>query len=263
MGKIVSVFELLARNTIYKILLIFTALGIAEIWQFINRLQEQLALQNKADVSGAGGSLELVIESSGQYGWYTIAFILISVILGFSTCNFGSVSGYTLKRLRISEWEIFLVQSAYNLMCYIMLMGVQLGLLLVMGHLYMTQADDVSSQTIFLAFYRHDFMHSILPMEEWMRYLTNLLMLGGVSVTVAGVPYFQRNGKFCWEAVVTVGIMAVGFEAGLGDVVPYTLTLIILGLSVFVASRVKICYMERKEKSRVEPMQGTGMELEK
>ena len=246
MKRVVSVFELLIRNTIYKILLVFLVLGGVEVFNFGNQLQEQFALQNPPDATGVGGgSLELIIQSSNQFGWYTVAFVAVTLILGFSTCNFGSVQGYTLKRLRISEWEVFWIQSIYNFLCYVLLVGMQLGLLLVMGYLYMTQEETATNQTLFLAFYRNPFMHSILPMEEWSRTLINLCMHVSVSVAVATVPYFQRNKKFGWEAVVVTGILAVGFEAELGSAVPYSLALIMVSLTVLAIRRVYLHSVER------------------
>lgn len=244
MKKVISVFELFVRNTVYKIFMIFVALGVVEIVRFWTRMQEQIALQESQEGMVGGGSLEFIVNSSSQYGCYTAAFVLITAILGFSTCNFGSVQSYILKRLRISEWELFWIQSVYNVLCYVLLMGVQLGFLLVMGYLYMTHNDDVTNQTLFLAFYRNAFMHSILPMEEWSRLVVNLLMYGGMAVTVASVPYFQRNRKVIWEAVVVMGILAVGFEAELGSAVPYSLALIVVSITVLSIRRVYLHFVE-------------------
>lgn len=238
MKKIISILELLTRNTIYKIVMVFAVLGVVEIFNFWNKMQEQIALQNQQEGFVGGGSLELIVDSSSQFGWYTIAFVLVSAILAFSTCNFGSMQSYTLKRLRVSEWELFWMQSVYNFLCYVLLMGVQLVLLLIMGYLYVKHADDATNQTLFLAFYRNAFMHSILPMEEWARLFVNLLMYGGMAITAATVPYFQRNKKLIWEAVVVMGILAVGFEAELGSYVPYSLALIVVSLTILAIRRV-------------------------
>ena len=238
MKKIISVFELLERNTIYKMFMVFTTLGVVEIAFFWNSMQEQIVLQNSQQEGALGGSLELIVTSSYQYGWYTVAFVLLTMILVFSTCNFGSVQSYTLKRLRISEWKLFWMQSIYNFLCYVLLIGVQLGFLLVMGYLYTNHNEDATNQTLFLAFYRNAFMHSILPMEEWSRLIINIFMYGGMAVTAATVPYFQRNRKLIWEAVVVMGILAVGFAAELGSYVPYSLALIVVSLTILAVRRV-------------------------
>ena len=245
MKKVLSVFELLVRNTIYKVLMVLVAAGVVEIVSFWNRMLEQLALQSQPAGAGVGGnSLELIVESSNQYGWYTVTFVLITAILGFSTCNFGSVQSYTLKRLRVSEWELFWIQSIYNFLCYVLLMGVQLGFLLIMGYLYVTHNMDATNQTLFLAFYRNDFMHSILPMEEWLRLFINFILYAGMAVTAASVPYFSRNKKIIWEAVAVMGILAVGFEAELGDHVPYSLALIVVSVAILAVRRVYLHCME-------------------
>lgn len=245
MKKVFSVFGLLSRNTIYKIFTVFVVLGAVESVWFWKKMKEQLALQNQLELAGVGGgSLEYLVNSSHLFGWYTLAFVLITVFLAFSTCNWGSVQGYTLKRLRVSEWEIFWIQSVYNFLCYVLLMGVQLGFLFVIGYFYRMQYADTTNQTMFLAFYRNAFMHSILPLEEWPRLLINLLMYGGMAVTAASVPYFQRNKKFGWEAIVVMGILAVGFEAELGSAVPYVLALIVVSLTVHVIPRVYLLCLE-------------------
>ena len=246
MKKVLSVFELLTRNTIYKILFVFVALGGVELLMFWNRLKEQLDLQNQYGYGEVGGSsFEYIVNSSHQFGWYTAAFVAVTVILGLSTCNFGSRQGYTLKRLRVSEREVFWIQSVSNFLCYVLLLGVQLGILLIMGCLYIKYMGTATNQTMFLAFYRNAFMHSILPMEEWPRMIINLCMYGSMAVTAATVPYFQRNKKFGWEAVVVTGILAVGFEAELGSYVPYSLLLILVSLTMLSVRRVYILSMEQ------------------
>ena len=83
MKKIISVFELLIRNTIYKILFVFVALGGVELLMFWNRLKEQLDLQNYSETHGIGGSsLEYIVNNSHQFGWYTLAFVTVTLILG-------------------------------------------------------------------------------------------------------------------------------------------------------------------------------------
>lgn len=237
MKKVLSVFELLTRNTIYQILLVLVAMGAMEIYRFSVKMQELLNLGMQADYR-AGYSLEQIVELSDIDGWFGLAFVFVTVILCLNTCNLGSVQSYTIKRLQLTETQIFWIQSVYNAMCFILLWGVQLFLLLGMSYLFLVQEVETTNQTVFLAFYRNDFMHSILPMEEGMRWLANICMILSISVATAAVPFLQRRGKFAIEAVIVAGILIVGFSKELGDVTVYIMMFIAMNIALIAGSRV-------------------------
>ena len=74
----------------------------------------------------------------------------------------------------------------------------------------------MSNQTLFLAFYRNDFMHTILPLEDgpgwWM------LALAGVTTAIAAATFtkLQRSGKFGFELLLLVAAVLIYFPRSMG-----------------------------------------------
>ena len=58
--------------------------------------------------------LEVIFDNAHTDLLFAAAFLLITVTLCIPTCQFSSQTGYTLKRLSISERSIFFCQTAYN-----------------------------------------------------------------------------------------------------------------------------------------------------
>lgn len=87
---------------------------------------------------------------------------------------------------------------------------------------YLTQpaVNIVSNQTLFLAFYRSDFLHSILPLEEISRWIYLLITFGALSFTTAGATVRKRYGRNIRNNVplsLTVASMLFYFVRPLGS----------------------------------------------
>ena len=94
MKKYISIFELFARNTIYKILLVLVAMGAAQIAMFRKVMQEwipqdyyEMNIQTVEHYM-----LEYMVDRSHSVIFMGIAFVLITAILCWNGCNFGSKS---------------------------------------------------------------------------------------------------------------------------------------------------------------------------
>ena len=218
MKKYISIFELFARNTVYKILFVLLAMGAAQITMFQKAMSEWIPVDYyDLDFQGIEHySLEYMVDKSNSPVFMGIAFVLITAILCWSGCNLGSKSSYTLQRLQVKEKTIFIMQCIYNSLCYVLLLGVQVAVLLVLCGMYVEQSDNVTNQTVFLAFYRNEFMHSVLPMEGMMRWIVNILILLGCGTSAAVFTYLQRRGKVAWSLFVVVACVLVGFIQELG-----------------------------------------------
>ena len=218
MKKYISIFELFARNTVYKILFVLLAMGAAQITMFQKAMSEWIPVDYyDLDFQAIEHySLEYMVDKSNSPVFMGIAFVLITAILCWSACNLGSKSSYTLQRLQVKEKTIFIMQCIYNSLCYVLLLGVQVAVLLVLCGMYVEQSDNVTNQTVFLAFYRNEFMHSVLPMEGMMRWIVNILILLGCGTSAAVFTYLQRRGKVAWSLFVVVACVLVGFIQELG-----------------------------------------------
>ena len=219
MKKYGSVFALFTRNTFYKILFIMGVMTGVELFWFHQRLMWITPYEAwEAGLMPAEEySLEWLIDRSNGYGWFCIGFTLVTVVLCWNLCNFGSKSSYTLWRMRITEKKILFMQSTYNVLCYILLFAVQMGIFLIQYHMYCGYIKNVTNQTLFLAFYRNAFMHSILPLEDSFRWVLNFIIVLSCSIGAALFSYIQRRGKMAWSMLVMLACILLGFERELGD----------------------------------------------
>ena len=109
---------------------------------------------------------------------------------------------------------------------------------------YVAQSEHVTNQTVFLAFYRNDFMHSILPLEGAMRWITNILILLGCGMSAAVFTYLQRRGKVAWSLFVVVACVLVGFVQELGELLALVTAFIVV---VIVALTAYFHVFQKKE----------------
>lgn len=205
MKKYLSVFMLLARSTIYRLCALLVAMAATEGVLFWFAMQKNTTLEN-------------TFAQSRIYWACAIFFVLFTAMLAMTGCEHGAKTGYTLRRLKISERSVFICQSAYNTICYFIFWTVQVFIILGLFHYYTTAADItfVSSQSIFLAFYRNGFLHSLLPLEEVSRYVRNGILILCLGITSAYYPVRQRSGKIGTELIVLVCILLPFFARGIG-----------------------------------------------
>lgn len=196
MKKHISVFMLMARSTIYKLLGLLILMAAVEgilFWLILSRG----ALED-------GFSLELVIRQSRIIWVFGVCFLLMTLLLSLTGCEGKSRCGYTLRRLSVSERWVFVWQSVYNVLCYLLLWAVQILTVIALCRLYEAKAapEYVSGQTVFLAFYRSGFLHSLLPFEETVFWVRNAVFAVTLGICAARFPLAQRKGKRFSEIIV-------------------------------------------------------------
>lgn len=181
-------------------------------------------------------SFEWTIEHSIGQRVFGIAFVIVTLFLVWNGTNQGSRSHYTLQRLQVSEKGIFMMQSIYNGLCYVLLLGVQLLIFLVQYSMYANRTKDITNQTLFLAFYRNDFMYSVFPLEGGLRWTMNILIIVSCGVSAAVFTYLQRRGKIAWSLFVVVACIGLGFVQEIGEmliIVTALLTSCIAGITAY------------------------------
>ncbi len=192
MKRHLSVFMLYARSAVWRLLALLTAMGLAQTLLFL------LALRGSAD-----GSLEAVLRASRIHYVFGAAFLLLTALVCLPGCNFGAKPGYTLRRLCVSERAAFLWQSICNVCCYLILWAAELLLALLLCRIYSARrAELITGQTLFLAFYRSDFLHSLLPFEDALFWVRNGLLSLSLGVAAARFPFAQRRGQRGMEILV-------------------------------------------------------------
>ena len=209
MRKHLSVFMLYIRSSIFKILLLFLLMAAVELPMFYFAVEKSLAL------SSIG--IERMFERSHIAVVLAAALVLMSAQLCSAGCEYGSKQGYTLRRLSVSERTVFAWQAAFNALAYLLLLGFQLMLVIVMCQYGVEKMGEwASNQSIFLAFYRNRFLHSLLPLEEWTRYLRNVFIIIALGMASALFSYNQRRKKPGLAIIITLPVVIFGFPASAG-----------------------------------------------
>ena len=205
MKKQVSVFGFYIRSSIYKVLLVVLLMVLAETGVFLLELRGELAnyyelsetfAQDNAGVAYLARP-EKVLDNSFTSLLFAVAIIIVSIILCLPGCEFGAKTSYTIKRLQVSERACFFWQMLCSLMLYLLVCAVQLAVVFGLSQYYINYVPKelVGNQSVFLMFYRSEFLHSLLPLADIRIWIRNIFLLLGFSFAVAGFSYQQRRKK--------------------------------------------------------------------
>lgn len=227
MKKHLSVFALFARSSIFKVLGILLLMCAVEIIFFHFEMQEALEAY---EIVGSGmASLERLFARAATNVYFRVALVLISIVICLPGCEFKANTSYTLRRLSISERATFFNQAAYNVFAYFMLIAVQLIVVFGLSQYYISSvpSECISNQTITLAFYRNDFLHSLLPFEDVGLWIRNGILILSFALAAAEFPYRQRRHKFSATAMALGIYTIVYFDQGIGQLGHVIITSII------------------------------------
>lgn len=243
MKRYLSVFEMITRSSIYKVFCIILAMAVIECASFYVALQQPLA--------SIQPNLEEIVDQSHLAIIFRIAYLLLTVVLVLPGMNIGSMQSYTLRRLRVKENTVFLLHCIYNVLCYLMLWAAQVGLLLVTSNYYMAHKTDavLTNQTIFLAFHRNRFMHSMLPLQEIEAWFSLILILTGSGLMSALFTKRQREGAVVWLFFPFLALGCICFTQGMAS---NTLYLSLIAGGFLVGAFLKVFLSEGEEKDAKE-----------
>ncbi|MDO4482038.1 MAG: hypothetical protein Q4C14_04840 [Bacillota bacterium] len=242
MKKHLSIIMLMAGSTFYKLIFIFAAMAAAETALFYKTLKFAAGVSsNYISIS----CIEMIIHESRITWIFFLAVLLISLVLCRTGCEFKSRQGYTLKRLALSEKGVFLWQAVYSTLCYIILWGIQLILLLVFCKIYLDMPENASAshQTVFASFYRNKFMHNMLPLDDSIVYIRNIVLAFGLGFASAVFSYKQRRGGFGAQIIVLAAASLLFFNKEMGSLDYCGLLIIISSLTIIQI----LNYVLRKE----------------
>ena len=224
MKHYLSVFAMLARGSVWRVLILLCLMAAGQCGRFLHRLNTELMLydsrvQQFAEEAAEVTRLEEFFNFTTVSGTFGAAFLLICIVLCLPGCGYGSVCGYTMRRLNISERAVFVMQAIYNAMMLTVLWAVEIIVCLLLCRAYVSAVAPslVSHQTIGLAFYRNVFLHSLLPMADITVWIRNIIMVLVLSLAAASFPYKQRRGKFAADIVVYALIALIFFSRAIGD----------------------------------------------
>lgn len=241
MKKYISVLALAVRSSIFQVLGVLSALSAAELGMLYLYIAgvagaETGSLKVSADLGEAVSRLHL-------RNIFIAAVILLALGLAWSVSRTkGSRPEYTLRRLNVGRKRIFVLWSVYHALCIALLFAVQILLIFLIDALLLRSLHvEAQPQRLFMAFFREDFLHSLIPLKEWSRLIRNLVMIlsVGMSITYGGyVSWDLRNSRskagwlfsLWWTLIFLMGFGREGLGEWKSDVV-YSLIAI---LPIFV-----------------------------
>lgn len=249
MKRHLSIWMLMARSTAYKVLGLFLALIAADgaLFAWALRQTEQRMNPGVLDMTEdwIAPSLEHALEGSYFSLAFGVCLLALTAVLCLTGCEFSAKQGYTLRRLRVSQREIFVWQMVHNAVCYFLLWAVQAGIAFAVCRAYTVRYPDwVSGQTVFLAFYRDSFLHSLLPLADGWRYVRNAVLCVTLGMCTAAFPVLQRQGKKSIGAVILPVTTAVYFGQPIasGD-----FEIIVVALLVTVLAMIRALEVSKDE----------------
>lgn len=205
MKQQLSVPMLAARATFYKILGALALMGVVEGALFHLGLSRSSGLESAFD----NGFIPLIFRCS---------FIAIFILL--ISWNKDTNIRYTIRRLAVSERAFTLWNALYGILIFFILWGVQLGFALLLCKYYLLSADpaSINQQTVFLAFYRSDFLHSLLPLAEVSRWVRQFAFVITLGVCSACAPCLSRRNYKPFAALLPYILFLALFDRPVGDV---------------------------------------------
>ena len=236
MKKHSSVFGLFAKSSLTKVLILIAAMAVAEFVFFTSELKQATV---EYGISESFPNIENFISRSFIPIICGIAFVLVSTALCLPGTSFSSKTGYTLDRLSVSPRAVFFCQAVYNLFIYLIFWASQLAICFGICLYYAKNAPEgaIGNQSIFLAFYRNEFLHALLPLSEVMVWIRNGFLLMALTIATAEYPYKQRHKKLGISAIAMVIFTAVFFKTEIAN--SFNTVLIIV---VSIINVIEMCY---------------------
>nr|WP_296488257.1 hypothetical protein [uncultured Acetatifactor sp.] len=209
-----SVWALLSRSSFYKVLAVLLLMVLGECISFWRILRGD----SRPD------SLEELVSGSGAFVFFMAALGVILLILVWTVGQAEEKSQNTLMRLKLSGQEIFYIRTVYCTLCLTLLFSVQIIVILFTAEIYekVVGTPGLPQQFLFLAFYRNEFLHGLLPMAETGKWARNLLLILAFAVETAGS---RKTGAvtlislFVLAAAWFISPVGMGYRDGIVDFV--------------------------------------------
>lgn len=185
MRQYISVWMLCARSTIYKVFGLFFVMAAVEAGVFYYAMSGEAALLPK------------MLDRSHIDSVFLVFSYLITLLLYQTGSANSGKQCYTLDRLSISPRGVVVMQSIYNAAVFFLLWAVQIFIATALCFWYVEMADPslVNGQTVFMAFYRSDFLHNLLPLDDWIRYVRNGIFILAFGFLVARAIFSNCHGN--------------------------------------------------------------------
>jgi len=175
-----ALFSAICRHTFGKVLLLLGGLGAGNAVLFL--------LQRPDSPTAVGYRL----DENAFFLLFAAVYLLLTFFLARAMCDRGGRQNWLLLRLRCSHGQIFLTHAAYNVLCYVLLFGVEV--LSLLG-LCVLSCRGAGPQTLLLICYRSDLLHSLFPLADILSWAALGLQVLSLGIATAAYSAGNRFGK--------------------------------------------------------------------
>lgn len=179
-----SVFSLMIRSSLWPALVLLLLMTAAQLTGFWLVLQQHPL------------PLEVTVQKSFVQ-WISLAALVgLTLLLCRVGCSGSCKPCYTLERLSISRRACFGWQALANGLFFVLFWAVQTLVAVLLCHIFTTHgaSEYVTHQSTFLAFFRSPFLHTLLPFNDWLLWISNAVTLLALAVCSARFPLSQQEG---------------------------------------------------------------------
>lgn len=192
MKQYISLMMVAARSRLWQVLLITAGACTAEVLLFRSRVAV-LTTENWT-------SLYNLLRQSRFPLVFTAGLMLVCLSLASFGMEWGgSKLGYTLRRLPCGEEKATLVFALHHFFCLLIYWGGQVAVVWYMAGLYtnmgLTAIPPIDTYSPLLLFYECEYLHGLLPVEDWPIYIRNVAMLATLAMVAATCSYHWRRGN--------------------------------------------------------------------
>ena len=235
----ISLLGLFSRYSWIKLTLVFLAVIAVDTSSFLLLLERDIKVNEIL-------AIDEYIASPVIQWTFAFGLLLLSVILCISGMQTSSKTGYTLRRLSVKESGVFAVQAVYNILVLLAFWAVQLLCVYLFSLYYAKLSEtDIGVQTVYIAFYRERFLHSLLPLSDVMLWVRNFVLFAFLGLSCAYFTYRQRRGTFSYIAVAASAYAFFLFGMGIGNI----MHIIIFVIAAVILSGYMINAVIKKEES--------------
>ncbi len=174
-------------------------------------------------------SFETILEDARPEYILCALFLCFSALFLWTGYEYkGSKLGYTLRRLSIREQEIHLSWGIYYSLCYLLLMMWQVGMIRLFYHLYAASGfgEGLGSNGFFLATYRSDLLHSLLPLHDVARQIRNAVLIPCLGLSASAFSFHLRRSRRSWAPLLLVGLTTFIFVRSMAQAAMDVFTII-------------------------------------
>ena len=154
MRKTLSITELLARRSLWKVLAVLAVMAAAELGWFA------LMLGNRPDAS--------LYDAGKYFAWiFAAANIAVFLVLGGPAAKKTNYS-YSVRMLGVTEGRLYLINIVYCLLAFLMVWGVQAAVLMAAAKMYVSAPGFTGvAMSPMVEIYSSRYLHAMLPMQDY------------------------------------------------------------------------------------------------